>query len=150
MAVSRAMRRLKQVRELEEELSQAALESAVGQLRRMEAALERVRERERAGRRQVTASAGTGDLVDRIAGLEETRAGGRHAEVLRPRIGEMEVVVAARRAEFLGRRMERRQVETLMRRTEAEDAVEGGRRAQRDLDDWFLSRAQGGGDENEE
>lgn len=150
MAVSRAIRRLRQVRELEEELSQAALESAVGELRRMEAALERTRERERAGRRQVTASAGTGDLVDRIAGLEETRAGGRHAEMLRPRIWEMEVVVAARWAEFLGRRMERRQVETLMRRTEAEDAVDGGRRAQRDLDDRFLSRAQGGDKENEE
>ena len=150
MAVSRAMRRLRQVRELEEELSQAALESAVGELRRMEAALERARERERAGRRQVTASAGTGDLVDRIAGLEETRAGGRHAEVLPAAnwgdgsgcggaaggvSGTADGAAAGGNAD---------------RGTEAEDAVDGGRRAQRDLDDRFLSRAQGGDKENEE
>jgi hypothetical protein len=40
--------------------------------------------------------------------------------------------------------MERRQAETLIRKTEAGDAVEAGRRAQRDLDDWFLSRTRHG------
>ena len=100
MAVSRAMRRLIEVRELEEELSQAALESAVGDLRRMESALTAAKERERNGRRQVTASASTGELVDRIAGLEETRAAGRHGAALKPRIAEAELEVARRRQEF--------------------------------------------------
>ena len=145
MAVSRAMRRLLQVRELEEELSQAALESALGELRRLEAALVAARERERGGRRQVTASASSGELVDRIAGLEETRAARRRAEALKTRIAEAELEVTARRQEFLSKRMERRQVETLIRETGAGDAVAAGRRAQRDLDDWFLSRAQHGG-----
>jgi len=144
MAVSRAMRRLLQVRVLEEELSQAALESAVGDLRRMEAALVAAQERERNGRRQVTASASTGELVDRIAGLEETRAAARHGAALRPRIAEAELEVARRRQEFLAKKIERRQVETLIRKTEAGDAVEAGRRGQRHLDDWFLSRAQRG------
>jgi hypothetical protein len=144
MAVSRAMRRLLQVRVLEEELSQAALESAVGDLRRMEAALVAAQERERNGRRQVTASASTGELVDRIAGLEETRAAARHGAALRPRIAEAELDVARQRQEFLAKRIERRQVETLIRKIGAGDAVDAGRRAQRDLDDWFLSRARHG------
>jgi len=105
MAISRAIRRLKQVRELEEELSQAALESAVGGLRRMESALVAAEERERIGRRQVTASATTGELVDRIAGLEETRAALRHGAALRPRIAEAELEVARRRQVFLAKRM---------------------------------------------
>jgi hypothetical protein len=149
MAVSRAMRRLMQVRVLEEELREAALESAVGDLRRMELALVAAKERERSGRQQVTASAKTGELVDRIAGLEETRAALRHGAALKPRIAEAELEVARRRQEFLAKRIERRQVETLIQETEAEDAVDAGRRAQQELDDWFLSRAQHGGRTNE-
>jgi flagellar export protein FliJ len=145
MAVSQALRRLMQVRELEEELSQAALKSAMGDLRRMELALAAAEQRERNGRRQVTASATTGELVDRIAGLEETRAALRHGAALKPRIAEAEIEVARRRQVFLAKRIERRQVETLIRKTEAEDAVDAGRRAQRALDDWFLSRARHGG-----
>jgi len=149
MAVSRAMRRLMQVRVLEEELREAVLESAVGDLRRMELALVAAKERERSGRQQVTASAKTGELVDRIAGLEETRAALRHGAALKPRIAEAELEVARRRQEFLAKRIERRQVETLIQKTEAEDAVDAGRRAQQELDDWFLSRAQHGGRTNE-
>jgi flagellar export protein FliJ len=149
MAASRAMRRLMQVRALDEELRQAALESAVGDLRRMELALVASEERERNGRQQVTASVRTGELVDRIAGLEETRAALRHGAALKPRIAEAELEVARRRQEFLAKRIERRQVETLIQKTEAEDAVDAGRRAQRELDDWFLSRAQHGGGTNE-
>jgi flagellar biosynthesis chaperone FliJ len=149
MAVSRVMRRLMQVRVLEEELREAVLESAVGDLRRMELALVAAKERERSGRQQVTASAKTGELVDRIAGLEETRAALRHGAALKPRIAEAELEVARRRQEFLAKRIERRQVETLIQKTEAEDAVDAGRRAQQELDDWFLSRAQHGGRTNE-
>jgi hypothetical protein len=52
----------------------------------------------------------------------------------------MEAAVSTRRREFLGKRIERRQTETLIEETQALDKVEAGRRAQRDLDDWFLSR----------
>ena len=44
------------------------------------------------------------------------------------------------RQAFLGKRIERRQAETLIEEAEALESVEAGRRAQRDLDDWFLSR----------
>lgn len=145
MAVSRAMRRLLEVREIEEELRRGALESATGDLKRLEAALAAAKDRERGGRRLVAASVSTGEVVDRIAGLEETGAARRHAAALKPRIAEMELAVTARRREFLAKRIERRQVETLIRETEAGEAIETGRRAQREVDDWFLSRLRRGG-----
>ncbi len=145
MAVSRGLQRLFEVRGLEEELSRAALEEALGNLRLLEASLEAAVERERGGRRHVTASAASSDAADRIAGLEETRAASRRAEALKPRIAEMEAEVAARREVFLGKRMERRQVETLIRKAKAADALIAGRREQREIDGWFL-RGVGRGD----
>ncbi len=142
MAVSRGLLRLFEVRGLEEELSQAALEEALRDLRFLEAALEVVRERERSGRRHVTASAASTDAADRIAGLEETRAASCRVMALKPRIAEMEAEVAERRAEFLEKRMERLQVETLIQKTKAADAIVAGRRAQREIDDWFLREAE--------
>jgi hypothetical protein len=141
MAVSRGLQRLFEVRGLEEELSQAALEEALGSLRLLESALRAAEERERSGRRQVTASAASADAADRIAGLEETRAARRRVTMLEPRIREMETEVAARRAAFLAKRMERRQVEMLIRKIEGAEAQVAGRHAQRDIDDWFLRNA---------
>jgi hypothetical protein len=62
------------------------------------------------------------------------------AAALAPRIAEAETAVEERRREFLGKRIERRQTETLIDEAEALDKVEAGRRAQRDLDDWFRNR----------
>jgi hypothetical protein len=76
-------------------------------------------------------------LPDRLAGLEETRAADRQAAVLAPRIADAELDVVALRQEFLRKRVERRQAETLIRETEARDAVEANRRGQQMLDDWF-------------
>ena len=146
MAVSRAMRRLLQVRELEEEQSKTALESALGDLKRLQAALAGTRERDRGGRKLVAASAGSDEVVDRLAGLEEIRAARRHAVALNPRIAQTEKAVTARREELLGKRVERRQAETLIGETMAADEREAGRRMQRDLDDWFLSRLRAAGD----
>ena len=126
---------------MEEEQRQAALESALGDLSRLEVALAVARERERRGRRLVAASAETGDLIDRIAGLEEMRTARRHAATLTPRIAEAELSVIARRREFLAKRVERRQVESLIQKAELKEAVQAGRRAQGELDGWFLSRA---------
>ena len=140
MAVSRAMRRLLQVLEIQESECRTALESARAELRQLEQALVRSAERARGGRQLVAASAATGEVADRIAGLEETRTARRIAAALEPRIAEAETAVAAAQHEFLGKRIERRQTETLIEEAETADKVEAGRRAQRDLDDWFLSR----------
>ena len=140
MAVSRAMRRLLQVLEIQEEECRAAMESARAELKRLEQALSWSVERERGGRRLVAASAATGEITDRIAGIEETQVAKRIATALAPRIAESESAVNLRQHEFLGKRIERRQTETLIEEAEALESVEAGRRAQRDLDDWFLSR----------
>ncbi len=145
MAVSPALRRLLRVLEIEEEQCRLALESALGSLRRLEHAYAAASERQRRGRRLVVSSAASAEPEDRLAGLEETRAGRRHAVALAPRIAEMEEKVDAQRQIYLAKRVERRQAETLIREIEARDAIEAGRRGQRTLDEWFLSRMRRAG-----
>lgn len=140
MAVSSGLRRLLRIRELEEEQNRQALESAMGELHRLEAALDASHERERRGRGLVTASARGGALQDRWAGVEESRAAGSYAAALGPMIAEAEQDVVRVRAEFLGKRVERRQAETLIEEAEAREAVEAARRGQQALDDWHSSR----------
>ena len=140
MAVSRALRRLLRIRELEEEQNRLALESASSELNRLENALTATYERERQGRRLVEAGARSNELTDRLAGMEEIRSAGLHAIALGPRIDAKQEEVAACREEFLVKRVERRQAETLIEETEARDAIEAGRRGQQSLDDWYSSR----------
>jgi hypothetical protein len=143
------MRRLLAVLEAQEEQSRAALDASVADLRRMEKALKAAAAREHGGRRLVAASVGTGELVDRLAGLEETLAARRHARALKPRIAETELEVASRREEFLEKRIERRRTETLIEKTEAGDAIVDGRRRQREVDDGFLHQSRRGRDREE-
>ncbi len=140
MAVTRPLRRLLRIRDLEEEQCRMALEAAIAERSRLEAALSATAERDRRGRRLITRGTLSMELPDRLAGLEETRTASRLTAVLRPRIAQMELVVAARRQEYLNKRVERRQAETLIRETEARDAIEAGRRGQQALDDWYGNR----------
>jgi flagellar biosynthesis chaperone FliJ len=140
MAVSRALRRLLRIRELQEEQSRLALESALGELHRLEHALVTAFEREHRGRSLVQSSAQTNQLTDRLAGLEETRSASLHAAALVPRIDGMGEEVTDLRQEFLSKRVERRQAETLIAETEAREVIVDGRRSQQSLDDWYSSR----------
>jgi hypothetical protein len=60
--------------------------------------------------------------------------------VLEPRIEAKEEEVEALRQEFLLKRVEHRQAETLIQETEAREAIEAGRSSQQRLDDWYSSR----------
>jgi hypothetical protein len=140
MAVSRALRRLLRIRKLQEEQSRLALESVIGELHQLEHALTATVERERRGRSLILASAQTGELPDRLAGLEETRSAKLHAAALGPRIDGMEEEVTDRREEFLLKRVERCQAETLIHESEARNAIEDGRRGQQVLDNSYSSR----------
>ena len=140
MAVSRALRRLLRIRDLEEEQARLALDAALGDLNRLEHALEAAAERERGGRLLVLASARSGELPDRLAGLVETRTADRLAGVLAPRIAEAGDEVLALREEYLAARVERRQAGTLIEEAEARDALNADRRSQQGLDDWFRNR----------
>ncbi len=144
MPVSRAMRRLLRVRDLLEEQSRQALESATGELSRLEDALDATVSQDRRGRLLVGTSAHSGELPDRLAGLEETRAAVRFREAVVPRIAAAQVEVSALREEFMAKRVDRRQAETLIQETEAQDAVDGGRRSQQALDDWYRFRLHQG------
>jgi flagellar biosynthesis chaperone FliJ len=140
MAVSRALRRLLRIRDLEEEQNRLALESALGELRGLEHALAATAGRDHRGRELVKDSAFSGLLPDRVAGLEETRAAGRHAAAIGPRIETVKGQVTTLRQAFLLKRVERRQAETLIGETEAREAIAADRRGQQSLDDWYRSR----------
>jgi predicted GIY-YIG superfamily endonuclease len=140
MAVSRALRRLLRIRELEEEQRRLMLESSLGELLRLQGALTATFEREREGRSLVQDSARTNQLPDRLAGLEEARAADRTVFVLEPRIAVKEEEVTAHRQEYLLKRIERRQAETLIQESEAREAIQADRRGQQSLDDWYGAR----------
>ncbi len=149
MAISRSMRRLLRVLQLEEEQRREALEAALGELRRFELAGEQAIERERRGRQLVAASAESIEMMDRLAGLEETRTGARRSAALKPRIAAARTEVEAHRQEFLAKRVERRQAETIVEQTEARVALASGRRSQQALDHWYLNRLRREGVEEE-
>jgi hypothetical protein len=140
MAVSRALRRLLRIRDLEEEQQRLALESALGEMQALERALEATTDRDRWGRELSQGGVRSGEWIDRQAGIVETGAAHRSAAVLMPRLAASEEEAAHRRAEFVRKRIERRQAETLIEQTEASDALEAGRRSQQSLDEWYRSR----------
>lgn len=137
MAVSRALARLLRIRLLEEEQSRLALESAMAERNRLEHARLAAIERQRRGRGLVILSAHNGELPDRMAGMAETSFGAMRQVALTPRVLEAETVAAARREEFMGRRVERRQAETLVEEARSTDAEKDARRSQQDLDNAY-------------
>ena len=140
MSVSRALRRLLRVLEIEEEQRRIRLESGLSDLGRLKNALAATDDLDRRGRRLVSESACTGELPNRLAGIAETRAAERVANLLTPRVAEAESAVTGLRQEYLAKRVERRQAQTLVEKAEAEDALEAERRSQQMLDERFLSR----------
>jgi hypothetical protein len=140
MAVSRSLRRLLRVLNIEEEQCKSALETALGELSRIERAVTAAEARARSGRQLVSASARTGELPDRLAGLEEAHAAKRRTLALASRMIEAQSNVETLRQEFLAKRVECRQAETLIREAEIQDALVAGRRTQQGLDDWYLNR----------
>lgn len=140
MAVSRVLRRLRSVLELEEEQAYGALERALGALAQLEAARAAAIEREHRGRRLLISGAVQGEIVDRLAGMEEGRTARRVAETLKTRIAEAAKDAVARREAFLAKRVERRQVGTLIEEAQAAEAAETTRREQQSTDKWFLDK----------
>ncbi len=140
MAASRALRRLLRIRKLEEERSRVDLEVALAQLQILEDARKAATERGRMGRSLVAASARSGELTDRLAGLEETRCADHLVKTLAMRIETAERVVVQLRNSLLAKRVECRQVEILIEKADAHNAIEAGRRGQQGLDEWHRSR----------
>jgi hypothetical protein len=144
MAVSRPLRRLLRVLQAQEEQSRTALETALAELHRLERAQTAAQERERGGRQLVAASALSAErieqMIGRLAGIEESLAAARAAAVLTTRAAAARDDVSECSEEFLARRIDRRQAESLVHKAEAADAIEATRRGQQSLDDWYLNR----------
>jgi len=140
MASARLMERMVRVRRMEEGESRRLLELALGELAQLELALSAAKQRERAGRQLVTASARSGEIRDRIAGMEESRSASRRGAALAPRIRNAGDRVASLRQEYLSKRATRLQAETLAEAEKAREAAINLRRGQQALDDWYLNR----------
>jgi hypothetical protein len=143
--VSHGLRRLLRIREIEEEQSRLETEAAQGDLGKLQHAMGEAVRRGGGGRRLVQAGVRSGEFSDRLAGLEETRAADRRKIALAPRIADAERDVALLREEYLAKRIERRQAETLIEEAEAQEAFQSERRSQQGLDDWYrnqMDRAQ--------
>jgi flagellar export protein FliJ len=140
MAASKSLGRLREIRQVEEEHSRVVMESAIAELHRVMTALKDARERVRQARVLVASSVQTGELVDRIAGLEEIRLGDRLLKTLTSRINLAENNVKEKRQEFLNKRKERRQAETVCEAMRARETAEANRKNQIALDDWHRSQ----------
>ncbi|HEV2445345.1 MAG TPA: hypothetical protein VGS58_05465 [Candidatus Sulfopaludibacter sp.] len=140
--MSKALERLRRLRTMEEEQRSAALESALGELHALERARDAAGRSERQGRERVALSATSGDSVDRLAGLVEIECARRRARQLALRIIAAEQETGRRRKELLDKRVELRQVGTLIEKAEAREEIESGRRSQRTVDDWYGARRQ--------
>ncbi len=137
MAVSKTLRKLLRVRGLEEEQQRATLESALAELHRIDAALEACRARERRGRSLMRAAP---EMEDRLTGRVELDAAQRHARILSLRRNEAEREAARLREQFLAKRIERRQAETLVQEAQVQDERALSHRAQQSLDEWHAAK----------
>jgi hypothetical protein len=140
MAISDSLRRLLHIRTLEEEQRKVVLDSALGELHSLEHSLGATRARERSGRQHVAMSSRSGDTTDRIAGLVECESARRNGHMLEARIAKAALRAGEAREEFLSKRVERRQVETVIEEAEDVQDSEAARHDQQDVDEWFSTR----------
>jgi hypothetical protein len=140
LPIPQSLRRLHSIRSAEEQQFRTHMISAFAELRSLQNALERTQERLRLARTLIANSVRTAESEDRIAGLEEAAQADRLTRLLRDRIRVAEQHFVRSRAQFLEKRVERRQVETLLDAARKRDAVEESRKAQIALDEWFRTR----------
>lgn len=134
------LRRLCDLRRIEELNQAAQLEQARSELQRVEQALREAEVRKSAGRGLFNQGAGSGDLDDRIAGLEEIASATRLTGFLRALRSSAENLVRRTEAEYLLKRAQRSQVETLLRLESEREAAAAQKQNQSLLDEWHRSR----------
>ena len=150
MPVSSGLKRLLRIRELEEELSQSALESAVSEREHFQRTLQLAIDRKSAGRNLWGRSVAACESENRQVGLEEICIAGRLAECASMQLAEAERQLSERRESYLATRTRSRQAQTLIEETESEEARRALRRDQQELDEWFHLGASSAADRKEE
>ena len=130
------LRRLCDLREMEErnEASRLALATAV--LRKIDDALRNVRGYEEAARVLIRSGVQRDDIVDRLAGAGETDLAARLVKGLekKRRLGEEQVGMI--RDQYLAKRVERRRVEAILQIEMEREESDAQRRTQSLLDEW--------------
>jgi hypothetical protein len=141
--VSRNLQRILRVRRLLEDLAHLELEKKTAEMRRLETAA--------AGQRSLALAART-DAMQILEGRKDSATpdwlmGIADAEILAWKGGRLAALARARRpdieaarAELLGRRLDRRQLESLAAEAAQAELQTEVRREQKQADDWFQSR----------
>lgn len=140
MASDKSLHRLLGIRKAEEKSSQTEMETAIAELQQLESAYAMAQERGKRACTLLASSAQTGELMDRIAGLQEMTTVGRLQRMLVEMINRAEEKAENKRQETLARRLARRQVEILVDAKLAKTIAETNRKAQSGLDDWHRSQ----------
>jgi hypothetical protein len=140
VAVSRGLRRLYELRQIEELQKASLFELAVAELDQLKNALEVAHIREGNGRALVERSVMTGETQDRLFGVEEIAAAVRISAVLESRLRSAAEKVQRIRNEFLNKRLEKRQAGTLLESALEREAGLAQRKMQLALDEWTRLR----------
>ncbi|HEX4007609.1 MAG TPA: hypothetical protein VHX60_15645 [Acidobacteriaceae bacterium] len=140
--MKRKFARVLSVRRLLEDLAQLEFEKKTAELRRLEEAALAVRRLGQGARAEVLRVLGEGDEpVPWQLGMADAEILAWKVEKIAAMATECRPGVERARAELLARRLERRQVETLMSGVARAEETVDARRAQKQVDDWFQSRA---------
>lgn len=142
MASSKSLHRLLGIRKAEEECSQTELETAIVELQHLESAYATAHERGKRARTLLASSAQTGELMDRVASLQEMTTVGRLQRMLVEMIDTAKEKAENKRREMLATRLARRQVETLVDTKLARAREAANRKTQSALDDWHRSQRE--------
>ena len=140
MSDVRRLRRLHALRMIEEQNQASLLDAAAANLRRLNEALDGARIRDANGRDLLSAGVRNGEMLDRIAGLEESASAARLSSVICQRLRRGEAEFRQIRQQFLLKRLERSQAETLFHSAVEREAQEALRKGQIALDEWHLRR----------
>jgi len=142
LPASRTLKRLHAIRSAEEQQCRTTLDAAVSDLRSLERMLARVKQRRGCARSLIAASIRSGVAEDRMAALEEASLFDRLARALAGKIAAAEQRLSQARNQFMAKRVERRQVETLLEAARVQAGIEASRKNQSALDEWFRSSAK--------
>jgi len=134
------LRRLCALRRLQELDQAAQLELARAELARIEGAMREAELRKGAGRLLFSAGAQRGDLGDRVTGIEEVAGATRLGQALLLRQSAALELVRRMQAQYLFKREQRCQVETLLRIESEREALIEQRKSQSSLDEWHRTR----------
>jgi flagellar biosynthesis chaperone FliJ len=131
------LRRLCEIRRVEEQMQASLLDSANAELLQIDTALEEAHIRKRTG--QVLARTGiqTGRAGDRVMGFEEIACATRVSQFLLTRKALAEERVEKIREEYLRKRAEKCQLESLLRKEAEREMAAIQRRSQSALDEWY-------------